>query len=140
MESFPDRFILLKSPERDFIGWYKGHSGEKYGIEPYVRIENPDPYVMQNRYQADDGSEIIYIIHSHLHKSHQTKITFSKEITRNRQGWIWDPSDGNRTGSALKRITASALILVLPDSFCSCSTETGGDPYGNLCQQEIRHR
>jgi len=116
MESFPDRFVLLKRPERDFIGWYKG-IGEKYGIEPYVRIENPDPYVMQSRYQADNGAEMIYIIHSHLHKSHQTKITFSGAITRNRHGWIWDPSDGSRHRINLEKDNSISLDLGPADSF-----------------------
>ena len=116
MESFPDRFVLLKRPERNFIGWYKSIS-EKYGIEPYVRIENPDPYVMQSRYQADNGAEMIYIIHSHLHKSHQTKITFSDSITRNRQGWIWDPSDGSRYRISLEKDNSISLDLGPADSF-----------------------
>ncbi len=54
MKSFPDRLILLKKPENDFIGWYRSVQ-EKYDIKPYLKIENPDPYVFQNRYQADDG-------------------------------------------------------------------------------------
>jgi hypothetical protein len=85
IKAFPDRFILLKKPEKDFIGWYKGIQ-EGYGIEPYLKIELPDPYVMQNRYQADSGSELIFIINSHIHNSHRTKITFSKNITDKKQG------------------------------------------------------
>jgi len=95
MKSFPDRFVLLKKPVKDFIGWYRSIQ-EKYDIDPYIRIENPDPYVMQNRYQADDGSEIFYLIHSHISNSHKTKISFPREIIKNKQGWIWVPEDGKR--------------------------------------------
>ena len=28
MKAIPDRFILLKKPEKDFIGWYRGYAGE----------------------------------------------------------------------------------------------------------------
>jgi hypothetical protein len=102
MKSYPDRFILLKKPDTDFIDWYRTIQ-ETYGIEPYIKIGNPGPFLMQNRYHADDGSELIYIINSHLHNSHTTSITFSKEITRNRQGWVWDPEDGKRYRIVLEK-------------------------------------
>jgi hypothetical protein len=95
MRSFPERLILLKKPEKDFIGWYKNIQ-EKYCITPYVRFENPDAYVMQIRYQADDGAEIIYLINSNLHRSYKTRITFSGIITGNRYGSVWDPECGER--------------------------------------------
>ena len=116
MKSFPDRFILIKKPDKDFIGWYRNIQ-EKYSIAPYLRIETPDPYVMQNRYQADDGSEIFYIINSHIHNSHRTKITFPVNIIRNRQGWIWDPVDGNRYRITLGKDNSITLDMGPADSF-----------------------
>ncbi len=110
MKSFPDRFILLHKPEADFIGWYRTIQ-EKYGIVPNIKLGNPDPFVMQNRYHADDDSELIYVIHSHLHKSHTTAITFSKEITRNRFGWVWDPEDGKRYRITLDKNNRMELEL-----------------------------
>ncbi len=95
MKAFPDRFILLEKPEKDFIGWFSGIQ-EKYGITPYLKIEKPDPCIMQNRYKGDDGSEVIYLINSHINNSYQTRISFSKEITANKYGWIWDPETGKR--------------------------------------------
>jgi len=96
MQAFPDRFIFLKKPEKDFIGWYSGIQ-EKYGLKPYVKISSPDPFVMQNRYRADDGSEVFYIINSHIHNSHPTRLTFSVELTGRKYGWIWDPETGERS-------------------------------------------
>jgi len=95
MKAIPDRFIFLKRPEKDFINWY-AEVQKNYKIDPYLKIENPDPYVYQNRYRADDGTEIIYLINSHINNSHQTKITFSAEITNKKYGWIWDAETGNR--------------------------------------------
>jgi hypothetical protein len=95
MKSYGDRFIFLKRPERDFIGWYGGVQAE-YGIKPYVTIEKPDPFVCQNRYTAEDGSEMLFVINSHLHNSHQTKLTFSDEVAGGKQGWLWFPEDGTR--------------------------------------------
>jgi len=95
MKGLPDRFIFLKKPEKDFIGWFGGVQ-EQYGIHPYVKIGKPDPYVMQIRRKADDGSEIVYIINSHIHNSHKTRIIFSKEIAQARYCWKWDPETGDR--------------------------------------------
>jgi hypothetical protein len=95
MKEVPNSFVLFEKPEKDFIGWFKGIQ-EKYRIRPYLKIEKPDPYIMQNRYQDDNGTEVIYLINSHIHNSSETKITFSKEITSKRYGWVWDPETGNR--------------------------------------------
>jgi hypothetical protein len=110
MKAFSDRLIFLKRPGKDFISWFSGIQ-EKIGIKPYLRIEKPDPYLFQNRYQADDGTELIYIIHSHLHNSHQTKVTFSKVITSGKQGWIWDAETGNRYRITLEKDNSIDLNL-----------------------------
>ncbi len=116
MKSFPGRFVLFQKPEKDFIGWYRGIQ-EKYKITPYITIENPDPYVMQTRYQADDGSEIFFLIHSHISKSQSAKITFPKEIIKNRQGWIWDPEDGKKYRITLDNYNSLKLDMGPAESF-----------------------
>lgn len=95
MKTFKDRFIFLKKPEKDFISWFT-RVQKNYNLKPNIVIEKPDPYVFQNRYKSDDGTEMIYIINSHLHNSYQSTITFSPEITRGRFGWIWEAETGNR--------------------------------------------
>jgi hypothetical protein len=115
MKAFPNRFIFLKKPDMDFVGWYQGIQ-KSYGIKPYVKIEKPDLYVMQNRYQANDGSEMVFIINSHIHNSHQTKITFSKEIVHKKQGWIWDLESGKRYRISLAKDNSIDLDLGPADS------------------------
>lgn len=95
MMGFTDRFVLLKKPGKDFIGWYK-EIQDQYGIEPYLRIEKPNPYMMQNRYRGDDGTEVIYLVNSHISNSQRTKITFSKDIASKKYGWKWDAETGDR--------------------------------------------
>lgn len=95
MRSYPERFILLKRPEKDFIAWYRSVQ-EKYGIRPFMRSDNPSPYVMQNLYTAGDGTKMIYIVNSHINNNHQALITFSEEITKGRFCWVWDPESGER--------------------------------------------
>jgi hypothetical protein len=116
MKAFPEKFIVLNKPEKNFIGWYRGIQ-EKYGIKPYLKIEKPDPYLMQNRYRADDGSEIIYLINSHIHNSHATRILFSKEITSGKYAWKWDPETGNRYRITLDKENGIDLDLGPAESF-----------------------
>jgi len=135
MTSFPERFILLQRPEKDFIGWYKNIQ-KKYSITPYVSFENPDAYVMQIRYQVDDGSEIIYIINSHLHRSHKTRITFSDMIVRNRFGWVWDPESGERYRVSLSGNNSLDLDMGPGDSFMFVfSRRRSGPPWKPVPQQ-----
>lgn len=95
MKQMNDRFILLHKPEKDFVGWYQGVQKE-HRITPYLTIEKPDPYLMQNRYQADDKAEMFFFSYAHRYDSHQTRITFSSEVVKGRQGWIWDLETGAR--------------------------------------------
>ena len=95
MKAMKDQFILLKKPEKDFVGWYKKIQ-EQYAISHYMTIEKPDLYLMQNRYQTDARAEMFFFSYAHRYNSLQTRITFPKEITKGRQGWIWDLESGNR--------------------------------------------
>ena len=101
---YQDRFVFVEPPKENFILWYdslmrqippfKGARG--INLPHYLEIENPDPYVMQNRYTTDDGSEMILLSNSHRYNAHQTKITFSKALTHKRQVQIWDLQTGKR--------------------------------------------
>ena len=62
----------------------------------YLVIETPDPFVMQNRYTTDDGSEMVLLCNSHRYQNHQTKITFGKDLTHKRQAQVWDLQTGKR--------------------------------------------
>jgi len=110
MKKYSEGFILLKKPEKDFINWYRNIQNQ-YNITPYIRLDKPDPYVMQNRYRSDDGSEILYIINSNMHNSWQSKITFSKAFTDRKYCWLWDPESGNRYRVSRSQDESLDLIL-----------------------------
>jgi hypothetical protein len=96
LKAFQDRFILVKKPvDNKFLEWYK-EVMVKYNIPHYLEIDNPDRFVMQNRYQSDDKSEILFFNNAHKFDSHKTIVTISKEITKGRYGWIWDTESGER--------------------------------------------
>ena len=99
-----DNFVFVEPPKEGFIPWYdslmrqispfKGARG--INLPHYLDIESPDPYVMQNRYTTDDGSEMILLSNSHRYNAHKTRITFSKKLTHKRQAQIWDMQTGER--------------------------------------------
>ena len=96
LKVFSDRFILLKKPEYNrFLEWY-GEAMIKYNIPYYLKIDKPDRFLMQNRYQSDDGNEIFFFANSHIQNAHRTNVLFPKEITSHKHGWVWNPESGER--------------------------------------------
>ncbi|MCD4769900.1 MAG: glycoside hydrolase family 2, partial [Bacteroidales bacterium] len=96
LKAFPDRFILLKKPQDNrFLEWYN-ELMTKHNLPHYLKIDNPNRFVMQTRYQSDDNSEIFFFANAHMKNGYRGLVTFSKEITRRRFGWIWDPESGER--------------------------------------------
>jgi hypothetical protein len=106
MKAFPDRFILLKKPARDFIGWYR-QIQQDYSLKPYVMIDRPNPFVNQVRYGAKH-SEAIFFINSNMEEGYSLELTFAPEVTAGKYPWLWDAVTGERyrlelsTGSVLK--------------------------------------
>jgi hypothetical protein len=95
IQAFEDRFVFVKPPKEGFVPWYDSLM-RVYNLPHYLDIETPDPFVMQNRYTTDDGSEMFFIINSHRYQSHQTKITFHRELTHHKYPWVWNLHTGDR--------------------------------------------
>ncbi len=96
IRAFEDRFVFVEPPKEDFIPWYNSLMKAEQ-LPHYLDIDKPDPYVMQNRYTTDDGSEMLFMVNSHRYQSHPTRITFHSELTHKRCPWIWDLHTGERT-------------------------------------------
>ena len=95
IQHFGDRFAFVEPPQEGFITWYDSLM-HRLDVPHYLDIESPDPFVMQNRYTTDDGSEMLFLINAHRYQSHQTKITFHKELTHKKHPWVWDLHTGER--------------------------------------------
>jgi len=95
LKAYPDRFVLLKRPHNNFLEWFKAIQ-EKYTITPYVRIDSPNPFLSQVRYQASE-MEILIFINSSLDDDHEITITPSNQIADSRLAWLWDPETGERS-------------------------------------------
>ncbi|RZK41789.1 MAG: glycoside hydrolase family 2 [Pedobacter sp.] len=94
LKDFPKQFILLPKPASDFKAWYQSVQSQ-YAITPYVKIAVPDVMVTQVRYQTKD-SEIFVVNNASAHHAKMLDVTFSKEITANKQAWIWDAVSGDK--------------------------------------------
>lgn len=94
MKNHPEQFMLLKKPERDFIKWYKNVQ-EKFQLNPYVKIDKPDAFINQVRYQTAN-EEIFFFINSNDDKEYNLTLTFAKEIMNKKQAWLWNPENGEK--------------------------------------------
>ena len=94
MKAVPDRFIQLPKPEKGWLLWYRDIQ-QKYGLTPYVNIDNPNSLVTQVRYQRGK-TEMLLFINSSTDKEHRMNLTFHKDIAAGRQAWIWDAVTGER--------------------------------------------
>jgi alpha-L-rhamnosidase len=94
MKSFADRFILLKKPARDFIGWYR-QIQQDYSLKPYVMIDRPNPFVNQVRY-GSRHLEAIFFINSNMAEAYSLELSFAPEITAGKRPWLWDAVTGER--------------------------------------------
>ena len=102
MQQYEDRFVFIKPPKENFIPWYDSLMHAE-NLPHYLDIETPDPFVLQNRYTTDDGSEMILLSNSHRYQAHQTKITFHHELTHRRQAQVWDLQTGERYALHLEK-------------------------------------
>lgn len=102
LRGYSDRFVLIPKPaDLRYLEWYTDLQSQ-YQLPHYMNISNPDRYLMQTRYQANDKSEILFFSNAHKHESRNSWITFSKEITRGRNPWVWDAETGKSYRLILK--------------------------------------
>jgi hypothetical protein len=100
MKAFADRFIFLNKPAADFTAWFKGIQ-EQYKLHPYVRLKTPVREVTQVRYQTKQA-EIFLFNNSSKHRVYSLEASFSKEVTSQKQAWLWDAATGERFKLELK--------------------------------------
>jgi len=95
MRAYKHRFFEVKKPASDYLKWYRELIAT-CGLPHSVSIEDPNMYLMQNRYVSDDGTDIFFFSYSHLNNPCRTRITFPKHLSRGRQPWVWDLDTGER--------------------------------------------
>jgi hypothetical protein len=118
IKTYTDRCIFLNKPGKDYTAWFKDIQ-EKYDLSPYVKIDSPNKFVTQVRYQAKDV-EMFLFINSNANESYELSITPSSTIVAGKQAWLWDAETGERykitkTGSIPLQIGPADLKLFVFD-------------------------
>jgi hypothetical protein len=85
---------LIEKPGKNYFEWFRNVQ-QKFGIKPYVQIDNPNKFVMQVRYQTKDH-EILLFNNSNMNAAYRITINPSSLIYSGRQAWLWDPEHGER--------------------------------------------
>jgi hypothetical protein len=94
MRAFEGRFILVKKPAGDFIGWYR-QIQQDYSLTPYVVIDRPNPFVNQVRY-GSKHVEAIFFINSNMEEGYSVEVSFGQQIMGGKYPWLWDVVTGER--------------------------------------------
>ncbi len=94
LKGYADRFILLKKPANNYLQWYRNIQ-QQYNITPYIKIDQPNPFVTQVRYQAGD-KEILLFINSNMDDPYTIQLKPATELTAKKWPWIWDAENGER--------------------------------------------
>ncbi len=96
LKSYTNHFVLLEKPaDGKYLEWYRDIM-DKYHLSHAITIKNPDRFLLQNRYKADDGSDLFFLANVNLKESKQTDIVFPESITQGKTAWLYDPANGKR--------------------------------------------
>jgi hypothetical protein len=118
MKDYTDRFIFLNKPGKDYTAWFTGIQ-QKYKIDPYARIDAPNKFVTQVRYQSKDV-EMLLFINSNMNESYEISVNPSSAFISGKQAWLWDAATGERykiagSGSIALDLGPSDLKLLVFD-------------------------
>ncbi len=108
MKKHPNNFILIRRPQENFCDWF-GEVQKKYELSPSVRIKDPKTYITQVRYQMSDGEVFFFTNASNSH-NYTLEATFPEHITKGKQAWLWDATNGERYKL---RLNGNSLTLPL---------------------------
>ncbi len=93
-QKYSENFHLFPAPEKDQrkVDWYKDMQN-KFGITPYIKLENPCPWVNQIYYKHGD-MDILFFSNYSLHRSFSSTATFN--ANKGKTAWLWDTATGER--------------------------------------------
>ena len=96
LRAFPQNFILLPKAENNaWLEWYS-EVQTRYGLPHSVSISNPDRFLLQNYYRADDGSHWYLFSNASFSARHSTTLEFEPSVCKGRKAWVYNPADGRK--------------------------------------------
>lgn len=94
LQTYTDKFIFLKKPEKDYYHWYKNIQ-QQYKLSPYVSIRNGNTFVTQVRYKIDN-TEILIFTNGHYEKTFTIRVSPDEKMIEGKTASIWDATTGRR--------------------------------------------
>jgi len=91
LKAHPDRCAVVPPPGRDLTAWY-GQVQKQFGIEPLVRIENPDVNLSQIAF-TQGKREVFFFVNSGIEGTIETLVEFPGG---GKTPWQWGPESGER--------------------------------------------
>ncbi|MBQ6070441.1 MAG: glycoside hydrolase family 2 [Bacteroidales bacterium] len=93
------RFLFAHKPDSNFLDWYQALM-QHYNLPHVLEIDQPNPYLMQNHYRTEDGSEVFFFANANRYNGVEvnvlvdSSILFSDNLSR-RSLYRWDPETGS---------------------------------------------
>jgi hypothetical protein len=88
----PAKLFTVEAPGADLTAWFRSLQ-QQCGLNPYLYIESPDPYVSQIRHRTKDR-DFIFIANSSLDRRITTNVRFAE--AGDRKPFLWDAETGER--------------------------------------------
>jgi hypothetical protein len=82
----------MPAGETGWLEWYTGVM-ERYGLPHDVTITSPDPFLLQNHYVGDDGTDWYLFANASFGKPQDTDLIFDQPSA---QALLYDPDEGVR--------------------------------------------
>jgi hypothetical protein len=88
----PSKVFTVEAPGDDLIAWFGGIQ-QQCGLQPYLHIESPNPYISQIRHRTKDR-DFLFVVNYSLDRRITTNIRFAE--AGGRKPFLWDAETGER--------------------------------------------
>jgi hypothetical protein len=91
-QSHPSKLFTVAAPGDDLIAWFGGVQ-QQCGLEPYLHIESPSPFLSQIRHRTNDR-EFLFIVNYSFDQRIVTDVRFA--AAGGRKPLLWDAETGEK--------------------------------------------
>jgi hypothetical protein len=91
-QAHPSKLFAVEAPGDDLTAWFKGIQ-QQCGLEPYLHIESPDPFVSQIRHRTKDR-DFLFIVNYSSDRRITANIRFAEAGSR--KPYLWDTETGEK--------------------------------------------
>ncbi|MDR1980977.1 MAG: glycoside hydrolase family 2 [Tannerellaceae bacterium] len=88
----PSQLFTVPAPGEDMLAWFKGIQ-QQCGIQPYLQIDAPNPYVSQIRHRTKER-DFLFIANYSTDQRIDLNVRFTE--AGGRTAWIWDAETGEK--------------------------------------------